>query len=658
MRYIPKHIKFIFLVYLIGLLFFTAFRLILLFVEWKQLEIIPGASWLILQSFFMGFRFDTVISGYFLALPLVVLSITSGFNYNKKWLRKTICIFIIVVYSLGFLICAADIPFFRQYFTRLNFTIFNWANTPGFVLKMIFQETSYFIFFFLFLLITILYAIIILKLNKKILATKSDFDIKESNRIIIHVSVSVLACLLMFVGIRGRLETKSPIKAGTAFFSNYAFPNQLGLNPVFTFIRSYLDALKPENKTLQLMNDQLAIKNVQQYFTIPKNSSIESPIARVILADSTPVKANVIVVIMESMSAEKMQRYGNTNNLTPFLDSIANHSYTFENIYTSGIHTFNGIYSTLFSFPALLKQHPMNVTMIPEYTGFPNTLSVNGYHTIYFTTHDEQFDNVSGFLKANAIEEIVSQKDYPSEKVLSTLGVPDDYMFEYAIPKLNSLNKKGSPFFATFMTASDHGPYIIPDNIPFHPHSTEIKQQIVEYADWSLKKFLSLAGKQSWFKNTFFVFVADHGCFIGYSPYDMPLCYNHIPFIIYAPDLITKEESFQQVGGQMDIFPTLMGLLNISYVNNTFGIDLRKEKRPYIYFSADDKIGCLNNDWYWEYHTDGSQSLYKYQNYDSKDYLSANKIKADSMKTYVFSMLQCAQWMIKHGKTGEEKTNK
>jgi len=522
---------------------------------------------------------------------------------------------------------------------------------------MIFQETSYIVFFFLFLAVTIVFAIIISKLNKRYLAVIAA-EKKVKTGIIIHFAVSILTCLILFVGIRGRLEIKSPIKVGTAFFSNYAFPNQLGLNPIFTFMRSYLDALNPENKTLQLIDDQLAIRNVRTYFNIPKSSSFESPIARAILPDSTTMKANVIIVIMESMSAAKMQRYGNTDNLTPFLDSIATRSYTFENIYSSGIHTFNGIYSTLFSFPALLKQHTMNITMIPEFTGFPKTLSVNGYHTIYFTTHDEQFDNVSGFLKANAIEEIVSQKDYPSEKVLSALGVPDDYMFEYAIPKLTELNKKGAPFFAAFMTASDHGPYIIPEGIPFHPHNTDAKQKIVEYADWSIKKFLTLAGKEAWFKNTFFVFVADHGAVIGDSPYDMPLSYNHVPFIIYAPGLICKPQSFKQVGGQIDIYPTLMGLLNISYINNTFGIDLCKEKRPYIYFSADDKIGCINHDWFWEYRTDGHESLYKYPNHDPKDYLGICKVKSDSMKTYAFSMLQCAQWMIKHGKTSAEKPQK
>ncbi len=658
MKHLPKHIVFLFAVYLLGIIFFTAFRVVLLLSEIRQLEPLPDSFGLLTQAFIMGFRFDTVISGYFLIVPLLILSITSSLRWEAKWYYKLIGLYIIVIYSFGFLIYSIDIPFFKYYFSHVTVIIFNWTGDAGFIFKMIYEEIAYFIFLFVFLIAGFVFFIILRKLRIRILeATPLRTETQSTKATIYNIAVSLAAVALMFIGIRGRLNEKSPIRVGTAFFSNYAFPNQLGLNPVFTFIRSALDANRPENKTLHLMNDQTAIENARRYFQIDSISQYSSPVARKVVPLSQSRNANVIVVVMESMSANKMLHFGNKDNLTPFLDSLANSSYCFDNAYTAGIHTFNGEYGTLFAYPALLKQHPMNTAVIGEYTGFPNTLKDHGYQSIYFTTHDDQFDNIGGFLSANNFQFIVSLKDYPSEKVLSTLGVPDDYMFEFSIPKLNDLFKDGKPFFAAYMTASDHGPLIIPEDVPFHPRSNDMQHQIVEYADWSIEKFIKLASLQEWFRNTIFVFVADHGSVTENNIYDMPLSYHHTPLIIYAPYLLTSAEHFSSLGGQIDIFPTVMGLLNIEYINNTMGVDLLREQRPCIYFCADSKIGCLDQEYFYVFRDNGIESLYKYRDSDVANYFDKNKSKADSLKTYAFSMMQTAQWLISNNKTGKQNNH-
>lgn len=627
---------------------FTLFRIILLFTEFKQLEILPHKYALIANAFFMGWRFDTVISGYILFFPLLFLSIFSFFNGSKKLLYNIIHYFIFIFFSLAFALCALDIPYFNYYFSRLTIVILSWTDNAAFGFKMIFEETSYFIYFIVFLIVCFLFYISIKKIKKIIVSNSSSIGNKKINFYISHLLFSLLALAIMFLGIRGRIEKKSPIKVGTAYFSNYAFPNQLGLNPVFTFIQSYIDKLNPENASLHLMDNGLAIKITNTNLGI-KNNQI--PFERLVEAKSNQPNANIVLVIMESMSAGKMKRFGNTKNLTPFLDSIANVGLCFNNIYSAGIHTFNGIFSTLFSYPALLKQHPMNATEIPIYTGFSNTLKNFGYQNIYFTTHDEQFDNVSGFLHANGFDKIVSQKDYPSSAILSTLGVPDHYMFNFSIPLLNQLNNNKKPFFAAFMTASDHGPYIIPDNIPFKPKQNDMREGIVEYADWAISQFVTDVSNQKWFDNTIFVFLADHGSVIGSNIYDMPLTYNHIPLIVYAPKLIKESKSIDEFGGQIDVYPTIMGLLGYSYVNNTAGIDLLNEKRPYMYFSADDKIGCVNDSLFYIYRTNGKESLFKYKKEETKDYIADYKHIAIEMRNYAFANFQASQWMISNKKT-------
>ena len=117
------------------------------------------------------------------------------------------------------------------------------------------------------------------------------------------------------------------------------------------------------------------------------------------------------------------------------------------------------------------------------------------------------------------------------------------------------------PFFATLLSISNHPPYIIPPY--FKPHSKETEEQIVEYADWSLRKFMDEASRQPWYENTIFVFLADHGKLVGSPKSDMPLTYHHIPLIIYEPGQSPRK--LEVLGGQIDVGPTILGMLGISY---------------------------------------------------------------------------------------------
>ncbi len=635
---IPRNIHIAFKVYALAIGIFFVFRLILFLLEVNKME-----SFLsnrdVLLSFIMGLRFDLVICGYLMVLPFLLLTIYS-INKNLLILKKVSFYFILILFTLAFFVCAADIPYYNQFHSRFSVTAFEWMGSPIFVLKMIVGEPRYWLYIIPFSISIYLF----FKFLKKIFLEKE--KTKQKIRVLPTILLSVACLFIMMVGIRGRLARKSPIRTGTAYFSNNPFLNQLGLNPNFTLIRSYLDKIKEENKPIALMDNNTAIKNIQRYFGFT-SSDMKHPLQRTILADSAGVKRNnVVIIIMESMSAGKMHRHGNKGYLTPFLDSLSKRGYYFENTFTAGIHTFNGIFSTLFSFPALFRQHPMKGSSIPKYHGIGTTLKKDGYSTIYFTTHDGQFDNVEGFLKANDYDEVISEKDYPNSKIKSALGVPDDYMFEYSIPEINSLSKKQNPFLAVFMTASDHGPYYVPSY--FKPYSKDIKDQIVEYADYSLHKFITLASQQPWFNNTLFVFVADHGAPLD-NQYEVSLNYNHSPLIFYSPTIIPNPKSFSQMAGQIDIYPTIMGLLGLPYVNNTLGIDLLKHQRPYIFFNADDKYAVINQEWLLIVRKDKFTGLFHYNTHDLTNYAEAEKDTVEKMKTYAESHLQAYQHVLETG---------
>ena len=635
---INRSIRFILKIYLLVLSVFSIFRMMLFLSEFDRIDGNKVAILTIIKSFIMGVRFDVVVSGYILILPTLIFLTLEVIGYGSKPIKQFFFYWIFILFTIAFLVSTVDIPYFNQFYDRFSVGAFEWIKSYKIVISMIFQEPKYFLFIIPFILLETVFYILLKKIFEQENKT-------QKINFFLNSFVSLLFLATVFLGIRGRIEEKSPIRIGTAYFSNNSFLNKLGLNPSFTLMRSYLDSKDEDNRVVKFMDDKLAIEMVQKNLGITK-VQYNSPIAREVQPDIfLSTKPNVILIIMESMSAAKMKRHGSAEELTPFLDSLSHNSIYFENIYTAGKHTFNGIFSTLFSFPALYRQHLMKTDI--QYDGISTSLLNNGYSTTYFTTHDSQFDNIEGFLRSNNFQNIISQSDYPVSEVKTTLGVPDDFMFRFSIPKINELAEKENPFFVTFMTTSDHSPFYVPDY--FKPKA--IESQIVQYADWSLQQFIQLASKEAWFNDTIFVFVADHGAAID-AKYDIPLNYFHTPLIIYAPEIFMANEVHQKIGSQIDVYPTVMGLISQKYVNNTLGIDLLKEQRKFTIINDDDKVGILDSEYLCIMKNNGTKlELYKYKEQDKFNYFDQEKEKALEMADYAKSNMQVHQIMISEGKT-------
>ncbi len=632
--------------YLSGILCYFSFRILLLIQEWDLLDSIPQDERfvLMLKSLFMGFRFDTVISGYILAIPFLIVSAFHILDLSFKKLQKPLLFFTSTLYVLSFLICGIDISYFGQFFTRLSISAFAWLDQADFVLSMVFEDITTWWITLAFLLISGTFIWINNRLAKRYLIASPAKISKNSKHYLISIASFLVGGGLIFLGIRGRVEAKSPIRVGTAFFSNYPFPNKLGLNPNFTLIKSWLSSKDKRQEKVAYLPEEEAIENMQSFFNASDYENTISPIARQInFPDSLAKKHNIVVVIMESMSATKMGRFGNPNNLTPFLDKLSQESYFFNDFYTTGIHTFSGMYGTLMSLPTLKRQHPFKGADVLSYSGIANTLKRHDYETIYFTTHDDQFDNIGGTLRANGYDRIVSERDYPKAEVKTTLGVPDDYMFRFSVPILNEMKK---PFLSVFMTTSDHVPYFVPPY--FEPKQTEKNFQIVEYADWSIEQFIESCQKEEWFDNTVFVFLADHGGALNVR-YELPLNFHHSPLLIYAPSILAPKE-YSMISSQLDVFPTVMGLLKLPYMNNTMGVDLLKSKRPYAVLNNDDKFGVLSEDKLLIVRDAENKSLYQRGEFDN--IYETHKVEADSMEQFAKSLFQATQWLVDSKKTG------
>lgn len=604
-----------------------------------------------LQAFLHGLWFDNVIACYVLVLPLVVLCISALLDYYGKGLFRFINYYMVVMYSLVFMLAAANIPYFLYFTKVINSSIFNWFEYGTTTASMVAGERSYDRYILYFVAAMFLFGFLIRCYMKVLRRHLSELHISWRQRGGILAVGACLVALCLF-GIRGRMGY-NPIKVSAAYFCLNPVLNQMGVNPAFNLMASVVDDMRKENRKLNLMPADEAVKNVQRYLNRSGVDGI-SPLAVRVKADSVPaVRKNVVMVIMESLSAKLMRRFGQEACLTPFLDSLYHRSLSFCNFYSAGNHTNHGLYATLYSFPSVMKRNAMKGSVIPVYSGLPTVLRDNGYRTMFFMTHEAQYDNMNAFFRTNGYQEIYSQEDYPADKVVNGFGVQDDFLFSYALPVLNERASQGKPFFATLLTISNHPPYIIPNH--FHPKNSLLEQQIVEYADHSVAQFMKEAEKQPWFENTLFVFLGDHGKMVGTADCELPESYNHIPLMIYGKGILPQERT--DFAGQVDVSPTLLGLLGIDYMQNNFGVDLMKVHRPAMFYTADNTVAARDSVRLYVYDP-VAQREYCYDTSSGKPVPTDMDASFGKLKDYSFSMLQATEHLVQKGWTVDHKKQK
>lgn len=563
-------------VHVAALVLLSVLRLVLYIVMSEQVGPETASVW---PAFLRGVWFDNVVACYVMLPALVAALVATAVGYFRRPLLRGLNVWFGVLYSLVLMCSAANIPYFAYFSRTLNSSIWEWKSYVGQTAGMVLGEASWRKYILLYIVLVALFSFLLWWLGRR--------TARQLERVPVRGRWKGVALLLPLIGlcifgIRGRMGY-NPIKVSAAYYCDNAILNQLGINPAFCLLRSTLDDARPENQRLHLMDDNEAVRNVQAYLGREGIAGV-SPIARRIQPEGEPTRKNVVVVLMESMSAKLMGRFGNPDHLTPHLDSLYQHSLSFANFYSAGNHTNNGIFSTLYGFPSILKRNAMKGTVVPRYEGLPTVLRDKGYSTLFFMTHEAQYDNMNAFLRTNGFEEIYSQENYPREKIANHFGVADDYLFSYALPILRRKAESGRPFFATLLTISNHPPYIIQPY--FHPRHKDPQRAIVEYADWAVGEFMKAAAREPWFKNTIFVFLGDHGKKLGADGYEVEESFNHIPLIIYNSGLPTEER--HDFAGQIDVGPTLLGLLRLPYVQRNFGIDLLRERRDMMFYCADE----------------------------------------------------------------------
>jgi len=618
---------------LLLVLFFQIWRVVLFMIVENPASPVPTAT--LLQAFAIGTRFDLAVSSY-LVLPLAVFALLPvvGLNGNMLGRRVHIAALTILV-GLAFFVQLADIEFYRFFNYRINGMALQWDETPGMVLSLLWQTYPVIRYLLLFGVILSAFLLGAHVLYRGLLPASP-----VAPRLLPTIAWGGITLALLFLGMRGTLEEKAPLSWGTAYFSEYTSANQLALNPNFTFARDAIYDADGARRVRRIM---------EGIGTNESNEPLPSAEARMDTASAPDPPQSVILIIMESFGASHIGVLDNRtgHDLTPAFDSLTREGVLFTRCYSNGMHTYTGIVSTLFGIPTLPGKSIMKrVARDDNLHGLPSIFRDHGYRTLFFTTHDPHFDNMQGFLLAHDVERIVSVFDYDPALKMSTLGVPDHVMFERAEEELAHISSQ--PFFAALLTSSNHGPWIVPD-VPFGPLPDSIADaaplNALKYSDWALGRFIQSIRSDPRLDNTLIVVTSDNGLPVDPKT-DLDPSQFHIPLLVLAPgrpELAGTRND--QLAGQIDILPTVLGLVGLDDGRPTFGRDLlaanSTDDRAFAIFSEDFRVGFIEDDHMLVWRYEAPRSLFRIRDGRLGDSEDSSAI-ADRMETRALTIFRAA----------------
>ncbi|MEQ1553717.1 MAG: sulfatase-like hydrolase/transferase [Ferruginibacter sp.] len=434
-------------------------------------------------------------------------------------------------------------------------------------------------------------------------------------------------------------------------FSKNQYTNELAANGIYQFGVAFKNNDLDFFSFYKTLPDYEAFKIVKQALQDSSSIFVNSDsfsIERNIVSKLPEKKLNVVLISIESMSGEFMKHFGSILNITPYLDSLADKSMFFTNHYASGTRTVRGLEALTLSMPPVPGQsiikRPDNDNMFTLGSVFKN----KGYTTQYIYGGYSYFDNMQAFFAGNGYEVIdrsaINTKDIHYQNIW---GVADEDEFALAIKTLDKNYKKGNPFFTHVMTVSNHRPFTYPDGRIDIESKMQIREGAVKYTDYCINKFLKEAAVKPWYSNTVFVIVADH-CASSAGSTQLPVTGYHIPLLIFSPAHI-QPTVVKELTAQIDIAPTLLGLLNFNYKSKFFGQDVlntpQEKRRAFI--STYQGLGYLKNN------EMVIQSPVKKVSQYIPDYTTGNaKLipENDSLVKEAISFYQVAAWYVKNKK--------
>lgn len=634
----------------LSLYVFLSFVIRIVLLIWSVKDLDPNPI-NILRAFFTGLVFDLTMGLLFLALYAIYLLI-----FPKRWIGSLFdkcftCFYLTLIFIIIYFSLLAEIPFWDEFGVRFNFIAVDYLIYTYEVVENINQSYP------LPVIGLVLIGLIVLTfvLLKKLKIFKNTFSDKRSIRSRLPYVVPVLAIAIVL-----GLVTKNK----QADFSNNLVVNELGKNGAFSFVTAFksneLDYETfypkiPEKEAYSIVKKDLLQEN--QKYTTTKYDDISR-----LTTGHQEQKPNIILITIESFSADFLAEFGNKDHLTPNYERLANESIFFTNLYATGTRTVRGMEALTLSVPPTpgnsIVRRPNNQNLFSIST----IVKSKDYQPYFIYGGDGYFDNMNTFFGGQGFDIVDRDRGNPLSDNIKTQrfaipdnevkfenawGICDEDLYNQSIKYADKSSKANKPFFQFVMTTSNHKPYTFPAGKIDLPQGD--RNGAVKYTDYALGKFIADVKTKPWFKNTVFVIIADH-CASSAGKWEINIDRHHIPAIIY--NLPNQQPiRIDRLTSQIDVMPTLFGYLGWNYATSLYGKDINQMKigdeRAFI--GNYRTLGMLKGNIFTQ--IDDRKRLKQFNvSGNEKQTLSEIKTKNQELASQTISYYQTASVRFKNGK--------
>lgn len=372
---------------------------------------------------------------------------------------------------------------------------------------------------------------------------------------------------------------------------------EIGKNGGYEFFTAFFNNSLNYNQFYQKISEDTAVDIVRANISQPNQELLNTQnIERYVNKNNNLdiKKYNVIVIMVESLSAKFMGKFGNADSITPNLDKLADESIFFTNFYATGTRTVRGLEAFSLSVPptpgSSIIRRPNNANLFNASTIFKQA----GYEISFIFGGYSYFDNLNKFFSSNNYK-VIDRSDFSSEEISfsNVWGVADEDLLFKGLVELDKNYQSGKPFFSLIMTTSNHRPYTFPEGRIDLP-SGGGRNAAVKYTDYAIGRFFEEARKKEWFKDTIFVITADH-CAASAGKVNLPVAQYHIPLMIYNPQIL-KPKQVDNLASQIDIIPTVLGILNLPHKTKLWGTDILNFPANRAFISTYQLLGYMKDE--------------------------------------------------------------
>ena len=567
MKRLPRYSEYKVVAYRIMLIYFFYFLARLLFYFYnKNLIQIDGIGDVASMCFY-GLAFDTAAILYLNMLFIVFSILPLRINHTKKY--QSFLFYLYFIPNLfGYATNFIDFIYYRFNFGRSTIAALDsLKNESNKTILLVNFLMNYWHVFVLFVLVSFFWVY----LYKKVSISEVQLHSRK-----VYFGSSLISFLLtstlIIGGIRGDFKKSTrPINMIDAS-RNVKNSSQADvvLNTPFALIRTmFSNNFKKVNFVNSITIDSL-VQPIKQYKNNPKS------------------KPNVVIFILESNAKEyfgsfnKDMKIPNYKGYTPFVDSLAQHSMIYTNAYANGYKSIHAMSSVLAGIPSFKDAFTSSPYPKQKTESLVSTLKSEGYTTSFFHGAPNGSMGFLGYANILGFDHYYGKNEYNNDADFDGVwGIWDEPFFQYFN---TTISKEKQPFMATLFSVSSHEPYQVPDKYKGKFPKGDVNiHQCIGYTDYALKQFFASAKKQSWFNNTIFVFVGDHGNTIFYDEYKKEMNKNAVAMMIYKPnsDLVGESKEYAQ---QIDLYPTILDLMGYNKPFRSWGRSLIGDKKihPFV----------------------------------------------------------------------------